>query len=90
MKIGMTLGNTIGLMLLGATGFVSGGGFEVTPQWISSYMRVTFLFPAIIFFASAIIMLICYKITDADAAKYAKENMEKIKQQAASMQNTQE
>lgn len=61
MKIGMTLENTIGLML-----------------------------PAIIFLASAIIMLICYKITDADAAKYAKENMEKIKQQAASMQNTQE
>lgn len=61
MKIGMTLENTIDLML-----------------------------PAIIFFASALIMLICNKITDADAAKYAKENMEKIKQQAASMQNTQE
>ncbi len=61
MKIGMTLENTIGLML-----------------------------PAIIFFASAIIMLIFYKITDADAAKYAKENMEKIKQQTASVQNTQE
>lgn len=90
MKIGMTLGNTVGLMLLGATGFVSGGGFDVTPQWISSYMRVTFMLPAIIFFASAIIMLIFYKITDADAAKYAKENMEKIKQQTASVQNTQE
>ena len=77
-------------MLLGATGFVSGGGFDVTPQWISSYMRVTFMLPAIIFFASAIIMLTFYKITDADAAKYAKENMEKIKQQTASVQNTQE
>ena len=53
-------------------------------------MRVTFMLPAIIFFASAIIMLTFYKIIDADAAKYAKENMEKIKQQTASVQNTQE
>lgn len=79
MKIGMFAGGTIGLALLGRTGFVAGGGFEVTQTWINSFMRVTFLYPAFVFIAAAIWMAIFYRISDADAARYAKENADRAK-----------
>ena len=80
MKIGMTVGNTLGLALLSAIGFVSGGAFEINTAWISNFMRVTFMLPGLIYLASAIIMLLFYKISDKDAAKYAQANAEKIQQ----------
>lgn len=80
MKIGMTVGNTLGLALLSAIGFVSGGAFEINTAWISNFMRVTFMLPGLIYLASAIILLVFYKISDKDAAKYAQVNAEKMQQ----------
>ena len=79
MKIGMTVGNTLGLALLSAIGFVSGGAFEINTAWISNFMRVTFMLPGLIYLA-AIILLVFYKISDKDAAKYAQANAEKMLQ----------
>lgn len=80
MKIGMTVGNILGLALLSAIGFVSGGAFEINTAWISNFMRVTFMLPGLIYLASAIILLVFYKISDKDAAKYAQANAEKMQQ----------
>lgn len=80
MKIGMTVGNTLGLALLSAIGFVSGGAFEINTAWLSNFMRVTFMLPGLIYLASAIILLVFYKISDKDAAKYAQANAEKMQQ----------
>ena len=76
MKIGMALGGTIGLYLLGATGYVA--GFTPTQAWIEEFMIVTFMVPAFIYFAAALIMGTMYKITTAEAAKYAQENQERM------------
>ena len=80
MKIGMTVGNTLGLALLSAIGFVSGGAFEISVTWIANFMRVTFMLPRLIYLAAAIIMLLFYKISDKDAAMYAQANAEKMQQ----------
>ena len=80
MKIGMTVGNTLGLALLSAIGFVSGGAFEINTAWISNFIRVTFMLPGLIYLASAIILLVFYKISDKDAAKYAQANAQKMQQ----------
>jgi Na+/melibiose symporter-like transporter len=79
MKIGMALGGTIGLYLLGATGYVA--GFTPDAAWVEKFMNVTFLIPAIVFIVSGVIMAVGYKISDADAAKYAQENAAKMMQQ---------
>ncbi len=75
MKIGMALGGSIGLYLLGATGYVA--GFTPTAAWVSEFMDVTFLIPACVYLAAAIILGFGYKIKDADAARYAQENHER-------------
>ena len=80
MKIGMTVGKTLGLALLSAIGFVSGGAFEISVTWIANFMRVTFMLPGLIYLAAAIIMLLFYKISDKDAAMYAQANAEKMQQ----------
>ena len=80
MKIGMTVGNTLGLALLSTIGFVSGGAFEISVTWIANFMRVTFMLPGLIYLAAAIIMLLFYKISDKDAAMYAQANAEKMQQ----------
>lgn len=41
-------------------------------------MVVTFMVPAFIYFAAALIMGTMYKITTADATKYAQENQERM------------
>ncbi len=73
-KIGMAIGSTLGLYLLGATGYVA--GFTPTTEWVKSYMNVAFLIPGIIYLIAAALLL-AYKISDNDAAKYAAENAEK-------------
>ena len=81
MKIGMTIGNTLGLSLLASTGFISGGGFAVDAAWVSSFMQVTYLLPGVIYIAAAVFLLLFYRISDKDAAKYAEGNGERIKEQ---------
>ena len=58
MKIGMTVGNTLGLALLSAIGFVSGGAFEISTAWISNFMRVTFMLPGLIYLAFPILIIV--------------------------------
>lgn len=76
MKIGMALGGTIGLYLLGATGYVA--GFTPDPAWVQKFMLICWIIPACIYFAAALILALFYKISDADAAKYAQENAAKM------------
>ena len=76
MKIGMALGGTIGLYLLGATGYVA--GFTPTAAWINEFMLVTFQVPAFVYLLAALIVAVLYKITTADATKYAQENQERM------------
>ena len=78
MKIGMALGGTIGLYLLGATGYVA--GFTPDEAWVKSFMFICWIVPAIIYFAAAAIMAFFYKITDAEAARCAQENAAKLQQ----------
>ena len=76
MKIGMALGGSIGLYLLGATGYVA--GFTPTAAWVSEFMMVTFQVPAFVYLLAALIVAVMYKIKDADVAKYAQENQERM------------
>lgn len=78
MKIGMALGGTIGLYLLGATGYVA--GFTPDDAWIKSFMFICWIVPAIIYFAAAAIMAFFYRITHEEAARCAQENAAKLQQ----------
>ena len=78
MKIGMAVGGTIGLYLLGATGYVA--GFTPDAAWTSSFMLICWIVPAVVYLAGAAVMLFCYKITDAEAARCAQENAERAAQ----------
>ncbi len=76
MKIGMALGGSIGLFLLNSTGYAA--GFIPDAAWPVKFMRASFMIPGLVYIAAAVIMLLFYKIKDADAAKYAQENAEKM------------
>lgn len=76
MKIGMIVGGAIGSFGLASIGYVA--GMKITPEFLSKFMVLTGYVPAALIIVSAIIILFGYKISDADAAKYAKENAEKI------------
>ena len=78
MKIGMALGGSIGLYLLNSTGYVA--GFVPDAAWPVKFMRASFMIPGFVYIAASVIMLLLYKISDADAAKYAQENAEKMAQ----------
>lgn len=78
MKIGMALGGTIGLFLLSSTGYVA--GFTPDAAWADKFMRACFMVPGVVYLVAAVIMLVCYTIKDADAAKYAQENAAKMAQ----------
>ena len=78
MKIGMALGGSIGLYLLNSTGFMP--GFTPDAAWPAKFMRASFMIPGFVYIAAALIMLLFYKISDTDAAKYAQENVDKMAQ----------
>lgn len=76
MKIGMAVGGTIGLYLLSATGYVA--GFTPDAVWVNKFMLICWIVPACIYLLAALIMTLFYKISDADAARYAQENAAKM------------
>lgn len=80
MKIGMAVGGSIGLYLLEATGYVA--GFTPDAAWVSSFMLICWIVPAVFYFAGAALMAVGYKISDADAARCAQENAERAAAQA--------
>lgn len=78
MKIGMALGGSIGLYLLSSTGYAP--GFVPDAAWQDKFMLVCWVLPAVVYLASAVLLAVGYRISDADAAKYAQENAERMAQ----------
>ena len=76
MKIGMAVGGTIGLKLLASSGYVA--GFTPDAAWVTKFMNGAYLVPAICVTISAVIFILFYRISDADATRYAQENAAKM------------
>ena len=74
-KIGLLVGGSVPLFVLTLIGYQP--NMEQTPEFINQFMMIFTLFPAAFCLVAAIIMLFFYKITDADAARYARENEER-------------
>ena len=76
MKIGMAVGGTIGLWLLGRTGYEA--GFTPSADWVNSYMFAAYIIPACIALVAACVFVIFYRLSDEDAARAAQENYAKL------------
>ena len=74
-KIGLLIGGSVPMIVLGKIGYQP--NMEQTPEFIDKFMMMFGLFPAAFCLIAAIIMQFFYKITDADAARYARENQER-------------
>jgi Na+/melibiose symporter-like transporter len=74
-KIGLLIGGSVPMIVLGKIGYQP--NMEQTPEFIEKFMMMFGLFPAAFCLLAAILMLFFYKITDADAARYARENKER-------------
>ena len=83
MKIAMAVGGTIGLWLLGWTGYVA--GFTPTAEWIDKYMMCAYMIPAGIGFIAACIFAFGYRLSDEEAAHAAAENFKKLQADRAAM-----
>jgi len=88
MKIGMALGGALagyGLAIIGYT-----AGMTPTPEFIDKFMWLIGGIPAIFYALAALSMLVGYRITDADAAKYAAANAETMAKMMAERQKDME
>jgi Na+/melibiose symporter-like transporter len=74
-KIGLLIGGSVPMLILSKIGYKP--NMEQTPEFIDKFMMMFGLFPAAFCLIAAILMLFFYKITDADAARYARENKER-------------
>lgn len=84
MKIGMMLGGALagyGLSLIGYT-----AGMTPTPEFINNFMYLLGGLPSVFYILAALVMGLGYKITDADAAMYAKANAERTAKLMEEMQ----
>ena len=75
MKIGFMLGGSIASYGLAFLGFEA--GMVMTESFINRYMFLIGVVPAVLVAIAALIIHFGYKITDEDAAAYAKANMER-------------
>lgn len=75
MKIGMALGGAIATYGLAAINYTA--GMEATAGFISKFMVLTGVIPAAFTLLGAVVLAIGYKITDENAAMYAKANVER-------------
>ncbi len=86
MKIATMFAGSLSAVALGAIGFdavtLGGGVAAFTDAIKSDFMFWFSLFPAICMFIASALVMIGYKITDADAAMYAMENAKKAMAQA--------
>jgi GPH family glycoside/pentoside/hexuronide:cation symporter len=78
MKLGILVGGAIGGFGLAAIGYKAGEDPMLIPGFAKNFMLILGGIPAIFYAIAALIMSVGYKITDADAAKYAKENAERV------------
>ncbi|KPU45194.1 putative symporter YjmB [Oxobacter pfennigii] len=75
-KIGFALGGAVsgyGLAIIGYT-----AGMTPTPQFVDKFMLLLGGIPAAFYVVAAVLMIVGYKITDEDAAKYAAANIERL------------
>lgn len=72
MKIGFLLGGAVGTFGLALIGYEA--GMTVTPEFIRNFMWIFGGTPALSYGLGSLIMFLGYKITDEDAAMYAKAN----------------
>jgi Na+/melibiose symporter-like transporter len=81
MKIAMIVGGALGGYALAGIGYQPGmgipGGPAFPPNFTVNFMRLMGYVPAGISLVALLLFAIGYKITDADAKKYAEENMKK-------------
>lgn len=79
-KIGFALGGALGTFGLSLIGYQA--GMTATPEFIKNFMYIFGGIPAVLYLAAALTMQFGYKITDEDAARYARENAERRAAQA--------
>ncbi|MBE6038436.1 MAG: hypothetical protein E7218_04455 [Anaerofustis stercorihominis] len=84
MKIGFAGGSAVGGYGLAFIGYEA--GMEITEKFISDFMLIIGIIPAVLCLIAAAIFFFGYKIKDEDAAMYAKANIERDAQLAAAAQ----
>ena len=84
MKVAVLLGGTVGAFALAFIGYTPGFNPAEVPNFSRNFMFMFSCVPGILNALGALVFGLGYKITDADAAKYARENMEKSAHAAAS------
>jgi Na+/melibiose symporter-like transporter len=82
MKMAVLLGGTVGAFVLAFIGYTPGFNPAEVPNFNRNFMFMFGCVPGILNAIGALVFGLAYKITDVDAAKYAKENAEKVRQQA--------
>ncbi len=78
MKIGMAIGGAIAVYGLAFIGYEY--GIEINATFCQNFMVLLGIVPAVLVFIGVLIMQFGYKITDEDAARYARENAERMSQ----------
>lgn len=81
-KIGFALGGAVGTFGLALIGYQA--GMTATPEFITKFMWIFGGIPAVAYLLASIVMLVGYKITDEDAAMYARENAARKAAEASS------
>jgi Na+/melibiose symporter-like transporter len=75
-KIGFALGGAVGTFGLALIGYQA--GMTATPEFITKFMWIFGGIPAVCYFLASLVMLFGYKITDEEAAMYARENAARL------------
>jgi Na+/melibiose symporter-like transporter len=83
MKLAVLLGGTVGAFALAFIGYEPGFNPAEVPHFSRNFMFMFGCVPGILNAIGAVAFGLLYKISDTDAAKYARENAEKAKQQQA-------
>jgi GPH family glycoside/pentoside/hexuronide:cation symporter len=78
MKAGILLGGAIGAFGFAAIGYTAGEDPLLIPNFAKNFMLIMGGTPAVFYLLAAVIMGLGYKITDAAAMNYAKENAERL------------
>jgi GPH family glycoside/pentoside/hexuronide:cation symporter len=77
MKLAVLLGGTVGAFALAFIGYTPGFNPAEVPTFTRNFMLMFAGVPGILNALGALVFGLAYKITDTDAAKYARENVER-------------
>jgi GPH family glycoside/pentoside/hexuronide:cation symporter len=78
MKLGMLVGGAIGSFGLALIGYRFGEDPMLIPNFAKNFMLILGGIPAIFYLLASLIMAFGYKINEVDAAKYSRENAERM------------